>query len=89
MGSGSDNIALLWLVIVAVFMSAVSLYYYLQVLKQVFVVDGESEMDRISNYGFTQFAICGLAVLVVLLGCVPNLLVSPIVAAVKSAGFSL
>ena len=88
-GSGSDNIALLWLVIVAVFMSAVSLYYYLQVLKQVFVVDGESEMDRISNYGFTQFAICGLAVLVVLLGCVPNLLVSPIVAAVKSAGFSL
>lgn len=86
---GSDNIALLWLVIVAVLMSAVSLYYYLQVLKQVFVADGGSEFKQIPSYGFTRFAVCGLALLVVLLGCAPNLLVSPIVTAVKAAGFNL
>src|SRR6185295_13087772 len=33
------SLGLLWLVIFAIVMSAVSLYYYLQVLKQIYVVD--------------------------------------------------
>src|SRR5277367_6363042 len=35
---GTQPLGLLWLVIFAVAMSAVSLYYYLQVLKQIYVV---------------------------------------------------
>ena len=35
--TGAPNLGLLWLVILAIAMSAVSLYYYLQVLKQIYV----------------------------------------------------
>src|SRR5579862_2128788 len=37
--SDTPNLGLLWLVVLAVAMSAVSLYYYLQVLKQIYVAD--------------------------------------------------
>src|SRR6266566_4418988 len=37
--TGAPNLGLLWLVILAIAMSAVSLYYYLQVLKQIYVAD--------------------------------------------------
>jgi NADH-quinone oxidoreductase subunit N len=37
--SGSVSLGMLWLVVLAIMMSAVSLYYYLQVLKQIFVAD--------------------------------------------------
>ncbi|MDA1276570.1 MAG: NADH-quinone oxidoreductase subunit N [Verrucomicrobia bacterium] len=86
-GSGSENSGLLWLVIVAIAMSAVSLYYYLQVLKQIFVADETSEPSVVREESFTNIAICGLAVLVVILGCAPNLLVAGFDAAVRTAGF--
>ena len=40
--AGAKNLGMLWLVIFAIAMSAVSLYYYLQVLKQIYVVKGPS-----------------------------------------------
>jgi NADH-quinone oxidoreductase subunit N len=39
---GSPGMGLLWLVVVAIALSAVSLYYYLQVLKQIFVAPSPS-----------------------------------------------
>src|SRR4029077_18194362 len=39
LGGGAKNLGLLWLVILAIAMSAVSLYYYLQVLKQIYVTE--------------------------------------------------
>jgi NADH-quinone oxidoreductase subunit N len=79
--------ALLWLVVLAIAMSAVSLYYYLQVLKQVFVaapVDGEPNIRP--EPGTLGVVILG-GLIVVVLGCLPNLLVSHLVDAVHAAGF--
>src|SRR5207245_11083475 len=39
LSAGPKSLGLLWLVILALAMSAVSLYYYLQVLKQIFIVE--------------------------------------------------
>jgi NADH-quinone oxidoreductase subunit N len=86
--TGSPNIGLVWLVVVAIAMSAVSLYYYLQVLKQIYVT--EESAATVDVTGETNLVTCcavgALAVLVVLLGCFPNLLVGPVLAATGSAG---
>jgi NADH-quinone oxidoreductase subunit N len=67
------HLGLLWLVLLAVAMSAVSLYYYLKVLKQVYVAEGASAGPlRVSLV--TRVTIWVLAALVVLLGCAPELL---------------
>ena len=66
--------ALLWLVLLAVAMSAVSLYYYLRVLKQVFVADGAAEGSPINTSLVTRVVLWVLAALVVVLGCLPGLL---------------
>jgi NADH-quinone oxidoreductase subunit N len=62
----------LWLVILAIAMSAVSLYYYLKVLKRVYVT--ASDAGPIRAPFFTQFVIIVLAAAVVVLGCFPHLL---------------
>jgi len=69
-----NHLGLLWLVILAIAMSAVSFYYYLRVLKQVYVVDAESDAPEIKTPFFAMLALVVLAALVVLLGCVPTLL---------------
>ena len=72
--------------ILAVAMSAVSLYYYLQVLKQIYVAE-ETKGNAVSPPSlFTQGVVALLAASVVLLGCAPNLLVGRIVQAIKLAG---
>ncbi len=71
LGSGKD-LALLWLVILAIAMSAVSLYYYLQVLKQIYVLPGDTTPIRASWP--TQLTIVLMAAAVVALGVAPNLL---------------
>jgi NADH-quinone oxidoreductase subunit N len=63
---------LLWLVVLAIAMSAVSLYYYLQVLKRVFVTPGVDESEI--GAGWTGLVVVVLAVGVVVLGCAPGLL---------------
>jgi NADH-quinone oxidoreductase subunit N len=83
---GGQNIGLLWLVILALAMSAVSLYYYLQVLKQVYVADAPVGAPRVEPTPVTRFMVAGLAVAVLLLGCVPGLLLKPLLAALGGAG---
>ena len=69
--SGKD-LGLLWLVILAIAMSAVSLYYYLQVLKQIYVLPGDTTPIRAPWP--TQLTIVLMAAAVVALGVAPNLL---------------
>ena len=78
---------LLWLVILAIAMSAVSLYYYLQVLKQVFVAAPPEGEPKIQTEPGTLGVVIAGGVIVVVLGCLPNLLVSPLIDAVRAAGF--
>ena len=73
LATGKD-LALLWLVILAIAMSAVSLYYYLQVLKQIYVLPGDSTPIRASWPA--QLTIVLMAAAVVALGVAPNLLLN-------------
>jgi NADH-quinone oxidoreductase subunit N len=74
--TGAPNLGLLWLVFLAIAMSAVSLYYYLQVLKQIYVIaPSDSETRPAQRSIIREVTLCMLAALVVLLGCAPNLLV--------------
>jgi len=79
--SAAKDLGLLWLVIFAIAMSAVSLYYYLQVLKQIYVVKSPNEGEGISVPLVPMIALGLMAVLVLLLGCVPDLAVGKLVAA--------
>jgi NADH-quinone oxidoreductase subunit N len=71
-----------WLVALAIAMSAVSLYYYLQVLKQVYVVEPESANAAASDGGqqsaslITKFVLLLCAASVIALGCFPQALLS-------------
>jgi NADH-quinone oxidoreductase subunit N len=85
--AGSPNLGLLWLMIFAVAMSAVSLYYYLQVLKQIYVAPVVGSAGAIKVPALTQIVLILLAVGVVMFGCVPNLLLGPLTDAVRSVGF--
>lgn len=67
---------LLWLVILAIAMSAVSLYYYLQVLKRIYIADLPAEAGPIRTPAVSQVVICLTAFGVVLLGCAPNILLA-------------
>lgn len=73
--AGSPALGLLWLVVLAVAMSAVSFYYYLKVLKQIYVVDETDKTNAASASWFDQTVLGVIALLVLGLGCFPNLLV--------------
>ena len=68
------DLGLLWLVILAIAMSAVSFYYYLRILKQAYVLDAAADAPAIKAPPLTLVALVALAALVILLGCVPGLL---------------
>jgi NADH-quinone oxidoreductase subunit N len=72
--NAEPHLGLLWLVLLAVAMSVVSLYYYMKVLKQVYVVEGAAESAPLRVSLVTRVTIWVLAALVVLLGCAPGLL---------------
>jgi NADH-quinone oxidoreductase subunit N len=76
---------LLWLIILAIAMSAVSLYYYLQVLKRVYVTP-DSDSIPIHSPILTQIVVFAVAAVVILLGCIPNLILTGIQAAIQSSG---
>ena len=65
---------LLWLVILAIGMSVVSLYYYLRVLKQVYVREPAHGAGPIETSLILKGTVGLIAVLVVVLGCFPNIL---------------
>ena len=81
------SLGLLWLVVLALAMSAVSLYYYLQVLKQVFVAAPPRDVPAIEPQPATRVALVLLAASVVVLGCAPSLLLGQMLAALARAGF--
>jgi NADH-quinone oxidoreductase subunit N len=84
---GTGDLGLLWLVIVAIAFSAVSLYYYLQVLKQIYVTPGPEAKPRGQSSILSRVVIGVAAAGVLVLGCAPNLLVGRILLAVRAAGF--
>ena len=82
----AGSMGLLWLVVLAIAMSAVSLYYYLRVLKRIYVAvpaDGTLEMK---SPMLNQVLMLLLAGAVVLLGCAPHLLLRWILSAVAASG---
>jgi NADH-quinone oxidoreductase subunit N len=78
---------LLWLVIIGVFLSAVSLYYYLLVLKQAFVVAAPESVEVRKPGGVVQVVVGVLALVVVVLGCCPQWLVQPVTEGLRAAGW--
>jgi len=83
---GPANLGVLWLVILAIAMSAVSLYYYLQVLKQIYVVERTDGAKAANASGFAQVVLGLIALGVVLLGCFPGWFVALLEQAMKPVG---
>jgi len=71
------NPSLVWLVILAVAMNAVSLYYYLIVLKHAFVFPAP-EGIRPANAPASGFLVAALALAVLAIGLAPDLLLAPL-----------
>jgi NADH-quinone oxidoreductase subunit N len=84
-GTGANH-GLLWLVVLAVAMSAVSLYYYLQVLKRIFVADPPPQSKAMHSPALTQAIVAVLALATVGLGCAPQTLIGWIAGAIQSSG---
>jgi NADH-quinone oxidoreductase subunit N len=74
---------LLWIVVLAIAASAVSLYYYLQILKQAFVVEVvDPAVPSIPPAPVQKFTLALLAAAVLVFGCFPSR--SPQETAIKS-----
>ena len=84
-GGGAASLGLLWLVILALAMSAVSLYYYLQVLKQAFVADAPPDAPSLPASKVTSVTLVLLAATVLVLGVFPSLLLNTLLAALSVA----
>lgn len=82
-----QRLGLLWLIILAIAMSAVSLYYYLQVLKQIYVADAPPEAVPVHPGIATKVLLALLALGVIVLGCTPNLIVGRLLTAIHLSGF--
>jgi NADH-quinone oxidoreductase subunit N len=83
----SRTLGMLWLVILAIAMSAVSLYYYLQVLKRIYIADVPAGTGPIRTPALSQIILCLIAFSVVLLGCAPNLLLTSLQHAIHIARY--
>lgn len=75
---GGASLGLLWLIGLGAATTCISFYYYLKVLKAVFVSEPEVEYTRSGGAGPEVVTIGLVTVLVVLLGCAPGLLLSPL-----------
>lgn len=77
---------MLWLVILAIGLGAVSLYYYLQILKQIFVAPEPKAVPLMTRVPVTQQAALGvLALMVIGLGCLPQWLIEKLTGAIELA----
>ena len=77
---------LIWLIIFAIGMSAVSLFYYLRVLKSAFVKDPETEATPIPSPLLIRIVVGALAGGVVILGCAPDIILTHILQAIHASG---
>ena len=66
-----QNLGLLWLVILGIVMSAVSLYYYLILLKHIYVAEGTND-SRISTPTYLSICLGLVALAVIALGVFPE-----------------
>lgn len=73
----------LWLVLLALATSVVSFYYYLKVLKQVYVTPPVANPSPLRVHPIVRLTLWITAALVVLLGCLPSLLLGPLAAALR------
>jgi NADH-quinone oxidoreductase subunit N len=83
----TQSLGLLWLIILAIALSAVSLYYYLQVLKQAYVTPAPPGTPALKAEPMTRLAVVVLAAGVIAFGVMPDLLLQPLLAALKASGF--
>ena len=81
------ELGMLWLVIFAIAMSAVSLYYYLQLLKQVYINEAPTSAAPLQTPLLPRLAIGLLALAVVVLGCAPDLLLQKVIDAFWGVGW--
>ena len=70
-GQDARHFGLLWLVVVGILMSAVSLYYYLIVLKHMYV-EAAADDSRIETPTYLNAALGLVALAVILLGVFPQ-----------------
>ncbi len=77
---------LLWLIILAIGMSAVSLYYYLRVLKSAFVADPPAESTPIQSSLLLRLLVGVLAGGVIVLGCAPDVILNQILKVIQASG---
>ena len=84
--ANTQTSGLLWLVILAIAMSAVSLYYYLKVLKRVYVAAPPPNAPALHLSATATAVILLIAAATVLLGCFPHLLLNPILSAIRYSG---
>lgn len=86
MQAGTPALGLLWLVILAVVMSAISFYYYLKVLKAIYVTaeSGEGNGSRVPV--LQQVTLGAIALLVIGLGCFPETLVGALRSCLAAIG---
>ena len=77
---------IVWLVVLAIAMSAVSLYYYLRVLKRVYVAPVPAGACEIKSPLLSQAIVLILAGSVTLFGAAPQLLLRWIEAAIAASG---
>jgi NADH-quinone oxidoreductase subunit N len=78
-----ENYGLLWLVAIALFGSLISLYYYLVVLKVIFVDEAKPSetLPQMTGDWIQRAAVTVLAATVLLLGILPQALAARILAA--------
>lgn len=79
--AGANHTGLLWLVVVALFGSLISLYYYLIVLKLVFLPSSPQSQPGMGSDTIELAVITLLAATVLLLGLMPQLLLGQIASA--------
>jgi NADH-quinone oxidoreductase subunit N len=83
--AGKPDLAMLWLVIIAVAASAISLYYYLQVLKQIYSAEPPAGCKPFCPPYAALLSIALLALLVIAFGCAPGWLLGKLPVALNSA----
>ena len=71
--AGVRNGNYIWLVIFAVLMAAVSVYYYFRVIQAMYFREGEAQMTAVSGNFRTVLLVTAL--LVIVLGIYPQLLI--------------
>ena len=72
--AGHTSLDLLWLVILAIGMSAVSLYYYIRVLKEIYVIPPRADAFAGPAPVISQVVASLIALAVIVLGCAPDFL---------------